>query len=83
LSILQKKRQDVTGFHVDLQASRAEEHPKVFTDMKITYHITGRDIDPAAVERAIELSETKYCPAQAMFQDILPIELEYEIKEAA
>lgn len=82
ISILQKKRQDVTGFHVDLEASRAEEHPKVFTDMKITYHITGRDIDPAAVERAIELSETKYCPAQAMFQDILPIELEYEIKDA-
>lgn len=81
MSILQKKRQDVTGFQVNLEASRAEDHPKVFTDMKITYHIEGRNIDPKAVERAIELSETKYCPAQAMFKDIIPIELEYEIDE--
>ena len=82
ISILQKKRQEVTAFEVEVEASRAEEHPKVFTDMKITYHITGREIDPAAVERAIELSEEKYCPAQAMFKDVLPIELEYEIKES-
>jgi putative redox protein len=82
ISILKKKRQDITEFQVDLVASRAEEHPKVFTDMKIMYHITGREVDPVAVERAIELSETKYCPAQAMFKDVLPIELEYEIKEA-
>lgn len=82
ISILQKKRQDVTAFEVEVDASRAEEHPKVFTDMKITYHITGHEIDPTAVERAIELSEEKYCPAQAMFKDVLPIELEYEIKEA-
>ncbi len=82
ISILQKKRQEITGFRVDLEASRAKEHPKVFTDMKITYHIEGRDVDPKAVERAIELSEEKYCPAQAMFRDVLPIGLEYEIEEA-
>lgn len=81
ISILQKKRQDITSFTVDLEASRAEEHPKVFTDMKITYHIKGNNVDPKAVERAIELSETKYCPAQAMFADVFPIELEYEIEE--
>jgi putative redox protein len=81
ISILKKKRQDITGFEVNLEASRAEDHPKVFTDMKITYRIKGRDIDPTAVERAIELSETKYCPAQAMFKDTIPIELEYEIDE--
>jgi putative redox protein len=81
ISILQKKRQDITEFRVDLEASRAEEHPKVFTDMKIKYHIKGHDVDPTAVERAMELSETKYCPAQAMFNDILPIDLDYEIEE--
>jgi putative redox protein len=82
ISILQKKRQEITEFVVDLEASRADEHPKVFTDMKITYHIKGRDVDPAAVERAIELSETKYCPAQAMFNDILPIDLDYKLEES-
>ncbi len=80
ISILQKKRQEITSFRVDFEASRAEEHPKVFTNMKIKYHIKGQDVDPAAVERAIELSETKYCPAQAMFNEILPIDLEYEIE---
>lgn len=81
ISILQKKRQEITAFRVDLEASRAEEHPTVFTDMKITYHIKGQDVDPKAVERAIELSEEKYCPAQAMFRDVLPIDLEYEIEQ--
>ncbi len=81
ISILRKKRQEVDSFRVDLEASRAEEHPKVFTEMNITYHIKGKNIDPEAVERSIELSEEKYCPAQAMFKDVLPIELDYEIEE--
>jgi len=79
ISILQKKRQEVTEFAVELEASQAEEHPRAFTEMKIHYRITGRGIDPAAVERAIELSETRYCPAQAMFKEILPLHLSYEI----
>jgi len=79
ISILKKKHQEVTEFAVELEASRAEEHPRVFTEMKIHYRITGRGIDPAAVERAIELSETRYCPAQAMFKEILPLHLSYEI----
>jgi putative redox protein len=66
ISILQKKRQDVTGFEVRVHATRADEHPKVFTHITIEYLIEGRNLDPVAVERAMELSETKYCPAQAM-----------------
>ena len=81
ISILQKKRQEVTAFEVHLDAAQASEHPRVFTEMKIHYRIVGRGIDEAAVQRAIELSETKYCPAQAMFASILPIELSYEIQE--
>jgi putative redox protein len=81
ISILLKKRQDVTAFEVRVHAERAEEHPKVFTSVNIEYLITGRDIDPAAVERAIELSETKYCPAQAMFGKLMPIKLSYQIQE--
>lgn len=83
ISILQKKRQDVTAFEVLVHAKRAEEHPKVFTHITIEYLIEGRKIDPAAVERAIELSETKYCPAQAMFSKLMPVELTYKIKELA
>ena len=82
ISILQKKRQEVTGFRVKADAQQADEHPRVFTKIHIHYIIEGRDIDPRAVERAIELSETRYCPAQAMLSDVVDMELSYEILEA-
>lgn len=61
IDILRKKRQDVTGFEVNVLGTRANEHPMVFTDMDLEYVVSGRNIDPQAVERAIELSLTKYC----------------------
>ena len=81
ISILMKKRQQVTGFEVRVHAEQAEDHPRVFTKVDIHYVIEGNDVKEAAVKRAIELSETKYCPAQAMFQKVLPITLSYEILE--
>ncbi len=74
ISILAKKRQDVTGFEVKVHAERAAEHPKVFTKVFIEYVVSGRNIDQASVERAVELSETKYCSAQAMLKKAVPIE---------
>lgn len=82
ISILQKKRQDVTDFEVQVHARRSPEHPKVFTHAVIEYLISGRGVDEAAVLRAIELSATRYCPAQAMFKGVFPIELKYSIFEA-
>jgi putative redox protein len=82
ISILQKKRQDVTAFETQVHATRAAEHPKIFTHIMIEYFIEGRGIDSAAVERAIELSETKYCPAQAMLAHAATIEHRYTVKEA-
>ena len=74
ISILKKKKQDVTGFDVRAHADRTPDHPKVFTHIVIEYIVSGHGIDPAAVERAVELSATKYCPAHAMLGQILPIE---------
>ena len=82
ISILQKKRQTVTHFEVYVQADRASDHPRVFTDMLITYEISGHDIQESAVERAIELSEQKYCPAHAMLGKTVPIHSNYKIIEA-
>jgi putative redox protein len=81
VSILQKKQQDVTAFEVKVHARRVEEHPKVFRDIVITYFVTGRNLEEQAVRRAIELSTTKYCPAQAMLSKAVPMELCYEIFE--
>lgn len=81
ISILQKKRQKVTDYSVEVDTQRAEEHPKVFTAAEITYHVTGHDISEEAVVRSIELSATRYCPAQGMLDDIIPIRLMYHIYE--
>lgn len=74
ISILKKKKQDVTGFEVRAHAERTSEHPKVFTHIVLEYIVSGHGIERAAVERAVDLSATKYCPAQAMLGKIVPIE---------
>ena len=81
VSLLRKKQQDVTAFEVKVHAERAEQHPKVFSHIVITYLVTGHNLDEPAVRRAIELSTTKYCPAQAMLGKVVPMELCYEIFE--
>lgn len=81
ISILQKKRQEVTAFEVRVDADRAEEHPRVFTSAVIEYHVTGHNVDEKAVLRAIELSAERYCPAQAMLGGVFPMELMYFIYE--
>jgi putative redox protein len=81
VSILQKKRQDLTAFDVQVHARRETEHPKVITQATIEYTVSGHDIEEAAVIRSIELSATRYCPAQAMFSKIFPIQMEYAIYE--
>ena len=83
ISILQKKRQEVTEFEVSAHIERAEEHPKVFTKIVIEYKVTGKGIDQQSVERAVELSETRYCPAQAMLEKAAEITHKITILEAA
>lgn len=82
ISILQKKQQQVTHFAVNVTARRAAEHPKVFTEIDLEYVVTGRQIDPHAVERAIELSLTKYCSVNLMLDKTAKINHHYRIVEA-
>ena len=79
ISILQKKQQPVSDFQVKVHASQADEHPKVFTEALIEYLVTGRDLEEAALLRAIELSAERYCPAQAMLSKAFPIRMSYKI----
>jgi len=80
VSILKKKRQEITAFEVLVHADRAADHPKVFTRIVIEYIISGNDLSEDAVNRAVQLSEEKYCPAQAMFKEIMPMELKISIQ---
>jgi putative redox protein len=79
ISILRKKQQAVLQFEVGVDASQTDGHPHVFTKAQIIYKIVGKDIDEAAVIRAIQLSATKYCPAQAMLSKAFPMELIYQV----
>ena len=81
ISILRKKRQDVTHFEVRVDAPRSADHPKVFTRTVITYLVTGHSVVEDAVLRAIELAATKYCPVQIMLEPAVPMDLHYEIYE--
>ena len=81
VSILQKKRQKITSFEVNGHAERAEEHPRIITKAVIEYHVSGHEVDEKAVVRSLELSAARYCPAQAMLGQIMPIDLKYHIYE--
>jgi putative redox protein len=81
ISIMTKKRQDVTAFEVKVHAEQAEEHPRVFTRAVIHYEFTGHGLTEAAVRRSLQLSAETYCPAQAMLGGIMPMELKYSIFE--
>jgi putative redox protein len=65
VSIMKKKRANMSGFEVNISGDRAEDHPKRFTSINMEFVFTGRDIKPKDAERAIELSITKYCSAVA------------------
>ena len=81
-SILQKKREQVTRYEVRVSGARASEHPKVFTDITLEHIITGHHINPASVERAIELAETRYCGVSIMLSKAANLTNTYQIVEA-
>jgi putative redox protein len=81
ISILAKKKQDVTSFEVKAHGERASEDPKRFTSFLVEYVLSGKGIDPAAVQRAVELSETKYCSVMATLRFAGPVERKITILE--
>ena len=82
VNILKKKRVPLQGFEMYLAAEEAEEHPKVFTDIHVEYVFFGDGISSADVERAIELSTTKYCSVSAMLVPKVKITHSYRIEPA-
>jgi putative redox protein len=77
----QKYHQKVTGYAVKVEADQAERPPQIFTAVRIHHLITGFEIDVAAVEQAIRLSEEKYCSVGAMVQKTAAFHTTYEILE--
>lgn len=80
--ILQRGRENVLGCDVTLQAERAATDPKVFTRINFHFVISGRNLKPAAVERAVKLSHEKYCSASIMMARTAEMTTSFEIVEA-
>jgi putative redox protein len=79
IPILRKKRVPLKGYEVHLKGNVREEHPQVFTDIHVEYVFYGDGVNCADVERAIELSMTKYCSVTAMLRDSVKITHSYRI----
>ena len=66
ISILEKKRQELSEYRVRVEATQRDEHPQILTTITVTHEVEGPGVDEAAVRRSIELSALKYCPVNAM-----------------
>lgn len=82
ISILRKKRQNVTSYTIAVRGERREEHPQTFTTITVEHTLTGHGINPDAVRRAIELSETKYCSVGATIEKTATITHTFRLEEA-
>lgn len=80
ISILRKARQDVTDCVIEVEAERADAVPAVFTRIHLRYIVTGNDLKESAVERAVNLSATKYCSVSKMLSATVEITHDYEVR---
>jgi putative redox protein len=80
--ILKRGRERITDCVVEIEADRASTDPKVFTEIRLRYVVTGRALDRAKVERAVQLSAEKYCSASAILGKTARLSHTIEVVEA-
>ena len=80
ISILQKKRQAITDVEIQVTGHQPDDYPKPYHTVEVKYIVKGGDIDPQAVERAIELSVAKYCIVSQTLQQEVALKTSFEIK---
>lgn len=77
--IMQKQRQDISGLEVLVSGKRVEEPPRVYNDIQVEYRINGKEIEEKAVQRAIQLSEAKYCSVGATLKTLAEVKSSHTI----
>lgn len=83
ISILEKKRQDVRGIEILVQGEqRTDEYPKIYTEIRLHYIVTGFGVSKEAVRRSIQLSEEKYCSVGGMLGPQVRTVTSFEVREA-
>jgi len=81
VSILEKMRVPFTGLEIDTEADLTEEHPKVYSEIRMVFRVFGKDLDRSKVEKAVKLSKEKYCGVSAMLEKNCPVLFEIEYVE--
>ncbi|MEO7021643.1 MAG: OsmC family protein [Ktedonobacteraceae bacterium] len=81
LLILRKRKQDVRDYAIKIHGERAEVHPQVFTEITVEHIITGKALKPEIIERALLMTEQKYCGASVMLEKTAHIRHTYRIVE--
>jgi putative redox protein len=79
ISILQKKREHVKEYRVEVRGERREDHPRSYKRMEVRHIVRGKNISPKSLVQAIELSESKYCSVAATLRPTVEIVSSYEI----
>jgi putative redox protein len=83
IGILRRMHQDVSAYRVDVQGTRAETHPKVYTAMTVEHVLEGRNLDRVMVRQALTLAASKYCPVVVMVGQTVPITHTYRLLDLA
>ena len=81
ISVLKKKKQQVTSLEIAVKGEKAETDPKKFTEMSLEFIVTGRGVSEEAVKKAVELSMDKYCSVKATLEGSAKITFSYRIVE--
>jgi len=83
VSILKKMRQELTDYRIKVRGERAAEHPRAYTHITVEHIIRGRNLNPELVEKAVRLSETKYCSVMASINRTVQVEVKTTIVDEA
>ena len=79
ISILKKKRQDITGLEISVKGKQADTHPKKLIEIDLEFVVKGKNISEDAVKRSIELSMNKYCSVKATLEGSAKVRFSYKI----
>jgi len=80
VAILRKMKQELTAYRLEIRGERAPEHPRRFTEVVITHYLQGNNLDPKAVEKAVQLSDERYCSASATLRLPTTVRSEFVIE---
>ena len=79
VSLLAKMRAEVVEFYIDITAELTEEHPKFYNIVKVDYHFKDANLQPEKIQKAVNLSVTKYCGVMEMFRQFATVETEIHL----